>query len=306
MKHFLNILDHSPEALDRLLVRSALLKARRKAGIADRLLLGRTLGMFFDKPSTRTRVSLEVAVASMGGHAINLESAGPASRLGAREELRDVARVMSRYVDLVAIRTFGHDIVETFARWSSAPVVNALSDYSHPTQAMADILTLRERWGSFEGKTLAFVGDANNVARSLAAACGRFGLRFAIAHPPAYGFEESFLRRLAKECPQLDFTDATDPVHVVKKADAVYTDVWASMGQEAEAVERRKAFVPFQLNETLLARAPAGCLVMHCLPAHRGEEISDGVIESAQSVVFDQAENRMHLYRGLFAELLDL
>ncbi|MFH0910361.1 MAG: ornithine carbamoyltransferase [Planctomycetota bacterium] len=302
--HFISVLDHSTETLTRLLNRAAALKARRRAGIHDRLLLGRTLGMFFDKPSTRTRVSLEVAAASMGGYAIHQE--GSASRLGAREPVQDVARVMSRYTDLIAIRTFGHDVVETFARYATVPVVNALSDYSHPTQAMADMLTLRERWGKLEGKKLVFVGDANNVARSLAAASGRLGLSFAIARPPEYGFEAAFLACLAKACPGMDFAETSDPAAAVGDADVLYTDVWTSMGQEAEAAERKKTFLPYQLNAALLGRAPKGCLVMHCLPAHRGQEITDEVLESPRSVVFDQAENRMHFYRGLFAELLEL
>ncbi len=300
--HFINVLDHTAEQLAAVLDRAAQLKARRNAGIQDRLLSGRTLGMFFDKPSVRTRVSLEVAAASMGGYAINQEAFS--GRLGEREPIKDVARVMSRYTDLIAIRTFEHAAVEEFSRYAAVPVVNALSDYAHPTQALGDMLTLREHLGDLAGRKLVFVGDGNNVSRSLAAAAGRLDMRFTLAHPPGYGFDEAFRDRLARECPGAELVQTEDPAGAVADADAVYTDVWTSMGQETEAAARREAFGAFQVNRDLLARAPAGCLVMHCLPAHRGEEITDEAIESPQSVVFDQAENRMHVYRGLFACLL--
>ena len=301
MIHFVSILDHDEAWLEKVLASSSALKARMKAGIPDRKFMGKTLGMFFDKPSTRTLVSLEVAITSMGGAAIDCSGE---TRLGQREAVNDVARVMSRYVNVVAIRTFGHEVVRKFAANATVPVINALSDYSHPTQAMADVMTMREHLGDTRGRKLAFIGDGNNVARSLASVCGRLGISFAIASPKGFELDEPFRMRLAKECPGMDFIETNDPAAAVKGADVVYTDVWASMGQEGESQERLRSFSAFQVNSSLMAKAPAGCLVMHCLPAHRGEEIADDVLESKASIVFDQAENRMHFYRGLFAELL--
>jgi ornithine carbamoyltransferase len=247
VKHLVNILDHDRDWLERLLQRCALLKARRQAGIADRLLLGRALMMFFEKPSTRTRVSLETAIGSMGGYAINQEN--PAgSRLGDREALCDVARVISRYCDLISVRTFDHQVVETLAAWATVPVINALSDYSHPTQALADLLTIREHLGAEAGRTLVFIGDGNNVARSLAAVAGRFDLRFVLCCPEGYDFDADFVATLGRECPDLEFTTERDPATAVRRADIIYTDVWASMGQEEEADVRRQTFAPYQVN----------------------------------------------------------
>lgn len=306
-QHFINILDHSGEELLQILERSAWLKQRRADGIPDMLLTGRVLAMFFEKPSMRTRVSLEAAMAGMGGTAICLDSnEGPGKRLGEREPLEDIARVTSRYADLISIRTFAHEKVETLAAHSTIPVINALSDYSHPTQAMADVLTMRECFGDLKGKTLTFVGDGNNVSRSLAAVCAKLGMRFILAGPEGYTFTEEFLEKLNAVCPGYEVVMTQDAQSAVKEADAVYTDVWASMGQEDEAAKRRDAFMPYQINQKLMQDAPDHCIVLHCLPAHRGEEITHGVIESDASRVFDQAENRMHIYRGLFAELLSL
>jgi ornithine carbamoyltransferase len=301
VKHFIEILDHEPAELEHILSVSADLKKRLKNGIADRLMLGKTLGMFFEKPSTRTRVSQECAVVSMGGVAINLESS---SRLGEREAIRDVARVMSRYVSLLSIRTFGHELVKELARWSDVPVINTLSDYSHPTQAMADIQTMREHVGDTAGKTLTYIGDGNNVARSLFSICAKLGVRFACATPEGYELDKEFLSYAEKCCPKAEILLTNDPALAVKEAAVVYTDVWTSMGQEKEKSERIKTFAPYQVNAELMAKAPQRALVMHCLPAHRGEEITDEVMESKYSVVFDEAENRMHIYRSLFALLL--
>jgi ornithine carbamoyltransferase len=304
MKHFVNILDHSAEELTRLLNACAACKGRYRRGIQEASLAGRILMTFFEKPSTRTRVSLEAAAFSCGGHAITRElPAG--SRLGEREPVKDLARVVSRYTHVIAARTFSHATVEEMRDYATVPVINALSDYSHPTQAMADMLTITEHLGGVEGKRIAFVGDGNNVARSLAAACGRLGASFTIASPGGFGLDESFCSRLEKECPGMDFAATGDPVKAVQNANIVYTDVWASMGQEGEATDRQQAFAGFQVNAELMAKADPTALIMHDMPAHRDEEITDEVIESERSIVFDQAENRMHLYRGLFGLLLE-
>ncbi len=302
MKHFIDILDHTPDELAYVLERAAALKARRRDGIPDRPLTGRILGLLFEKPSLRTRVSLEAAAVSLGGSALFLSTNGRPPE--ARESLADQARVLSRYVDAISIRAFSHDVITTFAAWSSVPVINALSDYNHPTQAMADMLTLREHLGTLADRTLAFVGDGNNVARSLAAACAKLEIPFAIASPEGYELSSSFVETLRSDCPGCRITITPDPAQAVREAAAVYTDVWASMGQEDEAEERRKQFAPYQMNAALLAGAPDDALVMHCLPAHRGEEITDDVLESSRSVVLDQAENRMHLNRALLTILV--
>ncbi len=304
-RHLINLLDFSTEELEALLQRAAEMKARLKSGIPDRHLIGKTLLMFFEKPSMRTRVSLEAAMGSMGGTAIYLDTDGPkGSRLGERESLADVGRVASRYADLIAIRTFEHEKVEKLAQYSSVPVINALSDWSHPTQALADILTLREAVGDSAGKTFVFVGDGNNVARSLAAICARLGIRFILCRPDGYAFCETFLGQLRSACPGADLVEMDDPGAAVKEAAVIYTDVWASMGQEEEKTVRNAVFAPYQVNESLLSAAPAEVRVMHCLPAHRGEEITDGVMEASASIVFDQAENRMHINRAVFDLLL--
>lgn len=302
MKHFIDILDHTTDELLEILERAAVLKKRKRLGIPDRTMVGKTLGMYFDKPSLRTHVSLEVAMATMGGTAIYLSTFG--QPLGKRECIADQARVMSRFVDIISIRTFGHAIVREFAAYATVPVINALSDESHPTQAMADIMTFREYRGSFEGQMWVFVGDGNNVARSLAALCAKVGLGFRLACPRDYAFSEGFLESVRTACPGCRLEVTHDPVEAVRDAAVVYTDVWTSMGQEEESEVRKRVFRPYQVNAQLMAHAPKDALVMHCLPAHRGEEITDEVIDSPASVVFDEAENRMHINRGLFSYLL--
>jgi len=302
MKHFINILDHPREELESLLDWAAHLKSRKHQGIEDRLLLGKSLGMFFEKPSTRTRVSLEAAMASLGGNALFIESGK--TRLGEREPLKDVARVMSRYVDIISIRTFEHQVVETLAEWSTVPVINALSDNSHPTQALADLLTMRERFGNLKGLTLTFVGDGNNVARSLASLCGQLDVNFILACPDGFSLDKDFLHMLKSKCPKMNYQEERDPNKAIQRASAIYTDVWTSMGQEEESAARKKVFLPYQLNEGLIRNAPEEAIILHCLPAHRGEEITDEVIESANSAVFDQAENRMHINRALLTRLI--
>jgi len=268
------------------------------------LLSGKTLALLFEKPSLRTRVSFELAMSQLGGHAIYLspEEVG----LGRREAIPDVARVLSRYVNCIAARTFSHQTLLTLAEHSSVPVINALSDLEHPCQALADLLTIYEKKGKLTGLTLAFIGDGNNVANSLLFAASLTGMNFCIASPPGYEIKKEVLnqgRELATSSGskiQLN----SEPGEAARNADIVYTDVWTSMGQEAEAEKRRLAFSGYQVNAKLLSLAKGDALFMHPLPAHHGEEISVGLLDSPQSVVFDQAENRLHLQKALLAKIL--
>ncbi len=300
MKHILSVVSLEPADFLRILDESARMKARLKQGIFDPLCRGKTLGMYFEKPSLRTRVSLECAAHSLGGGAICLEASAP-GRLWARESIRDQARVMSRFVSMVSMRTFAQEDIEEFAREAAVPVVNVLSDFGHPTQAMADFLTMREHLGDLKGKTLAYLGDGNNVARSLLAASAYTGVRFIWSGPEGYALDRPYVEKVRAKIPGVRFVEEPDPAKAVRGADAVYTDVWASMGQEEEAAKREAAFAAYQVNEKLLAAAPPEAIVLHCLPAHRGSEITDGVMDGSRSAVYDQAENRMHVYRGLFS-----
>ncbi len=258
--------------------------------------------MIFEKPSLRTRVSFAVAMTQLGGAGLVLrqEEVG----LGTREPIEDVARVLSGMCDGIMARTFQHESVTGLARWSSVPVINGLTDFNHPCQAMADLMTLREHFGSLHGRTLAFIGDGNNVARSLAVACGKFGIRFVIASPGAYKLPSEEITQIMQNVPELDFEFSSDPADAVRGADAIYTDTWVSMGQEAEKARRLHDFAGFQLDETLLAAAPSHAVVLHCLPAYRGLEISAEVMEGPRSLVFPQAANRLHFQKGLLAVLL--
>jgi ornithine carbamoyltransferase len=302
VRHFLNLNDVSGAELKALLSEAARLKAELKKGHRPPLLAGRVLGLVFEKPSLRTRVSFEAAMAQLGGTSIFLSATDGA--LGVREPVADFARTMSGYVDAVALRVFKHSTIEEFAAHSRVPVINALSDLSHPCQALGDLLTIQEVLGGLEGKTLVFVGDGNNVARSVAIGCGLFGLRFILAAPEGYGFDEPFLQSYRRIAPRGELVVNGHPEHAIDQADVIYTDVWTSMGQEAEKEERRQKFAPFQVNQTLLAKAPPHARLMHCLPAVRGEEVGDGVLEGDRSVVFLQAENRMHAQKALLVSLL--
>jgi len=276
------------------------MKAQDWLSLLDR----KILALIFEKPSLRTRVSFEVAMRQLGGHCIYLSPAEVG--LGQRELVSDVAQVLSRYVDVIAARTFSHQALEVLAGYSRVPVINALSDLEHPCQALADLLTIYEKKGELRGLTLAFVGDGNNVAHSLLLATSLMGMNFRIASPSGYTVQDKILR-LAQEYAtssgaEIFFTD--EPQLAVSEADIVYTDVWTSMGQEAEAPKRRQIFADYRVNSDLLSRARADAIVMHPLPAHRGEEVAEDILDSPQSVVFDQAENRLHLQKALLAAIL--
>jgi ornithine carbamoyltransferase len=302
MRHFLDLLDLSPDELRRLLDDAAAMKTAAAHGDRPAHLGGRVLGMVFEKPSLRTRVSFEAAMAQLGGRSIFLGASD--GLIGQRESVDDFARTLSQYVDAVVLRVFRHQTVEEFAARASVPVINGLSDFSHPCQALGDLLTIREAFGAVKGRTVVFVGDGNNVARSVAASCGLLGARFVLASPTGYGFDDAFVAEFRRRVPGGKLEQTDNPLAAVASADVIYTDVWTSMGQEAEHVERQRRFAGFQVNGALLARAPEHARVMHCLPARRGEEISAEVMESSQSIIFPQAGNRMHAQKALLKWLL--
>jgi ornithine carbamoyltransferase len=304
MRHFLNLLPHSPELLRDLIQRSIRLKRERQE-LSDRpVLAGKVIGMVFEKPSLRTRVSFEAGVAQMGGKTIFIP--GQEVQLGVRESLADFARTISRYVDALVLRVFAHETCEEVARHATIPVINGLSDLAHPCQAMADLLTVQEHFGELGSQTVVFVGDGNNVAKSMAVGCGKLGMKFILACPAGYGFDSGFKARYASTVAGPLPTETHDPISAVKHAHIIYTDVWTSMGQEKEREERLKKFAAFQVNDSLLAHAPSHVKILHCLPAHRGEEISADVIEGPASVVFQQAENRMHAQKAVLERLFEI
>ena len=300
---FLSILDFDRERLTACLDLAAELKAARASGIRHECpLSGKHVALLFEKPSLRTRSTFQIAVRELGGDTIEPQEA---VTFGSRESIADVARNLERWVYAAVVRTYGQARLEAFA--AAAPslrVINALTDEEHPCQALADCLTLVERWGSLRGRTIAFVGDGNNVALSLAQAASRLGAHVRIASPPGYEVQPA-LRAAIRAEGGGSIECIADPVAAVRGADAVYTDVWTSMGQEAEADARHRTFLPYQVNTTLMAHAAPDALFMHCLPAHRGHEVTDEVIDSAQSVVFDQSENRLHTQKALLVMLAD-
>lgn len=302
MRHVLSLLELDPSEILTLLDEAAALKATWKRGDRKLTLAGYVLGMVFEKPSLRTRVSFQTAMAQLGGASVFL--AGGEVGLGSREPIPDFARVMSQYVDAVVLRTFQHATVVSFADHATCPVINGLSDYYHPCQALGDLLTLRELFGDVRGRTVAFVGDGNNVARSVAIGCGKLGVRFVLAAPDSYGFDAPFLDILRKEFPRSELAQVRDPAQAVCSADIIYTDVWTSMGQEEERDQRRRSFADYQVNTALLRQAPPHARVMHCLPAHRGEEVTGDVLDGDRSVVFQQAGNRLHAQKALLQWLL--
>ena len=303
MTHFISLADCSSDDLRHLLDVSGRLKKQHKStGRNDPILAGKTLAMIFEKPSLRTRVSFAVAMTHLGGEGLLLrnEEVG----LDVREPGEDVARVLSGMCDGIMARTFEHEKILKLAKYATVPVINGLTDYSHPCQAMADVMTIEEHFGSLKGKTVAFIGDGNNVARSLATACGKFDMRFIVATPPGYQLDSAEVDRIMTQVPEMDFETTDDPAEAVRDADVLYTDTWVSMGQEAEKQKRLHEFAGFCIDEALLAKAPKHAIVLHCLPAYRGLEISDAVMEGPQSKVFAEAENRLHFQKGLLAVLL--
>lgn len=301
MRHLLNVSDLSTDEILRIFALSEDLKTKFHAGIREPLLPGRVMALLFEKQSLRTRVSFQSAMTHLGGASMML---GDDAGFGKRESVADFTRVLSEMVDVIVLRTKAHRTVEDVAAHSACSVINGLTDQSHPCQALADLFTLREQAGRLSGLKLAWVGDANNVARSLAMTCGLLGVEFAVASPAGYDFDEAFLARLANKTPGAKFTATRDPIEAVCGAAAVYTDVWASMGQEAEQEQRRRDFAAYQVNGRLMAAAGPAARFMHCLPAKRGEEVTDEVMDGPHSVVVEQASNRMHVQKGILAWLL--
>jgi ornithine carbamoyltransferase len=302
MRHFLDLLDLTGDEISYLLEETARLKAAHQRGEPTPSLLGRVLGLVFEKPSLRTRVSFQAAIAQLGGASVFMS--GSEVGLGSRESVPDFARTISQYVDAVVLRTFSHETVVAFAAHAACPVINGLSNYYHPCQALADLFTVREVFGSVAGRTLVFVGDGNNVARSVALCCGKLGVRFILAAPEGYGFDEPFVQLYRRHIPQGELLQNGKPDHAVAGADIIYTDVWTSMGQEAEREQRLAQFAGFQVNDRLLAKAPPHARLMHCLPAHRGEEVTSEALDGERSIVFQQAGNRMHAQKALLQWLL--
>jgi ornithine carbamoyltransferase len=300
MRHFLTLLDITADEARHILERATIIKRMQKAGESHRPLEGKTLGMIFDKASTRTRVSFETGMFQLGGHALFLQSG--ATQLGRGEPIEDSARVLSSMVDAVTIRTYGHDIVQKFAEYASVPVINALTDLTHPCQILADVFTYEESRGSIADKTVAWIGDGNNMAHSWINGAVSFGYNLHIACPEDYSPDEKLLS--AAQALGAEVTLSNDPAEAADKADLVTTDVWASMGQEKEQAERIKAFAGFCVDDRIMACARPDALFMHCLPAHRGEEVSASVIDGSQSMVWAEAENRLHAQKALLEFLL--
>jgi len=302
MKHFLSINDCSPEQLKELLELSINLKKIYKSGKRDVCLPGKVLAMLFEKPSLRTRMSFETAMLDLGGGAIYVKPEDVGG-IGKREPVKDFARVLSGYVDGIMARTFAHETVTELAAWGSVPVINALTDYSHPCQAMADVQTIIEAFGKCEGIKIAYIGDGNNVARSLANACAKLDMKIVIASPAGYELDAESIN-YANSIAAGTAKQIADPFVAVKDADVIYTDTWTSMGQEDEKQKRINDFKGYQVNQERLQAAPSHTKVMHCLPAYRGLEITDEVIEGNQSIIFQEAENRLHFQRALLKKLM--
>jgi ornithine carbamoyltransferase len=300
-RDFLSVIDFSSEEIHAAFKLARELKAQVKSGVEHHLLKGHALGMLFQKPSNRTRVSFEVGMFQLGGHALYL---GPSEiGLGTRESIPDVARIISGYCDGIMARVFGHNIVVELAQYAKVPVINGLSDLEHPCQILGDMLTILEHKGRAENLKIAYVGDGNNVTNSWINLSRRIPMSLRIATPRGYEPNAEFLAAARKEAVS-EIVLTIDPNEAVDGADVVYTDVWASMGQEAEAEARKKIFRPYAVNSELISHADKNCLVLHCLPAHRGDEITDEVIDGPHSVVFDEAENRLHIQKAILVNLM--
>jgi ornithine carbamoyltransferase len=301
MRHLLTVADLTPAEVERIFSISEDLKSKFIKGLREPLLPGRVMAMLFEKQSLRTRVSFEAAMTHLGGSTMFL---GSEVGFGRRESIADFGRVLSQYVDVIVVRANRHQMVVELAEHCTCAVINGLTDFGHPCQAMADLFTLRELIGPLRGRTLAWIGDANNVARSLALGCGKVGMKMIMATPAKYQYDEKALNWIQRQVPELELTVTTDAAEAVRDAVAVYTDVWASMGQESERETRRSDFAAYQVNVKLMSNAQRGALFMHCLPARRGEEVTDEVLDGPQSVVVQQAANRMHAQKGILAWML--
>ena len=299
MKHLLKLLDLTTEDITDILNLADQLKYDQKNGIKHKYLEGKTLGMIFQKSSTRTRVSFETGMYQLGGEALFLSPRD--LQIGRGEPIQDTARVLSRYLDGIMIRTFEQKEVEDLAKYGSIPIINGLTDFAHPCQVLADLMTIKEYKGKLKGLKLAFIGDGNNMANSLIVGCLKMGMKVAIASPKGYEPDKEVLE-FAKGNP--DFLLTTDIYEAAKDADAVYTDVWSSMGMEAEIEERKKAFKDYQVNAKLMEVTNKGCMVLHCLPAHREEEITNEVFEAHADEIFEEAENRLHPQKAVLVKLL--
>ncbi len=300
MKHLLTLEQLSKEELLDILNLADQLKFQKKNKIPHPILAGKTLGMIFQKSSTRTRVSFEVGMHELGGQALFLSSRD--LQIGRGEPIQDTARVLSRYLDGIMIRTYAQKEVEDLAKYGSIPVINALTDYCHPCQVLADLMTIREFKGSFEGLKAVFIGDGNNMANSIIVGCLRLGMKVAIASPKEYEICDH-IKEFAKGFPGM-FEMTNDPMEAAKGADVIFTDVWASMGQEGEKEKREKAFKGYQVNSEMMAIANKDCMVQHCLPAHRGEEITEEVFEAHADEIFEEAENRLHAQKAVLVKLM--
>lgn len=304
MRHFIDLVDWSATELHELIQLALEIKRQHTAGNDQARLRGKVLGMIFQKPSLRTRVSFEVGMLQLGGHALYLSP--NEIGLGKRESIPDVARVLSGYVDGIMARVFEHADLTELAQWATVPVINGLSDDSHPCQALADVLTIYEHFGRTEGLKWAYIGDGNNVAASSLLAAANFGMDFVSATPPQYRIPQAAVE-LAQPLVlrhEIEFTQVESPEEAARDADILYTDTWISMGQEAETAEREAIFGAYQINEELLKLAKPGAIVLHCLPAHRGQEITDAVADGAQSRIFQQAENRLHAQKAILVRLM--
>lgn len=303
-KDFLSIHDLSVDEIYQILDFTKILKAKQKAGEPHQLLKGKTLGMIFQKSSTRTRVSFEVGMYQLGGSALFLSSND--LQIGRGEPVKDTGRVLSRYLDGIMIRTFSHLEVEELAEYSSIPVINALTDLLHPCQAMADIFTAIEYKGDLKGRKLCYIGDGNNMVNSLLHICAKVGMDISVATPPNYAPDATIVEQAvaAAKTSGSKISILDDPFAAAQDADVLYTDVWASMGKEGEQAIRKQAFAGFQINSTIMQVAKKDAIVMHCLPAHRGEEITEDVLEGPNSVVFVEAENRLHVQKAIMALLM--
>lgn len=289
-RDFLRLIDLSAAEIDFLLKRSLKIKKKWKKGIDYTPLKGKSLGLIFEKPSTRTRVSFEVAMTQLGGHALYLDP--ETTQLKRGESIADSARVLSRYFDGLVMRTFAQSTLEEWAKWASIPIINGLTDLLHPCQVFCDLLTILEKKGTYQGLKIAYIGDGNNMANTWLEAASILNIKLALACPPGYQPDAQILAAAQRKNASIEIF--TDPKQAADQADVLYTDVWASMGQEQEKKKRRKDFQGFQINDLLLKKAKREAVVMHCLPAHPGEEITAEVLNGPQSIVFDQAENRLH------------